>query len=136
MKDGPITPRQIRAIHAAAHHLGIEDPEYRRLLAQWNVTSSKALTRRQARALLTQLQLRGAPVGRPYSGHNEDRLRIRTLATPAQRALIDRLRAEITWRAPDGYARWLRSRMGLERVRTFQDAEKVIEGLKGLARHE
>lgn len=135
--DKAITPAQIRAIHVALHRRGIEDDDYRQILRDgWNVDTCKRLTRRQASELLRRL---GAPrkerrtPGRRRRPALPDN--VTPLATAAQRRLIDDLAAEIEWREPGGYARWLKGNMGLKRVSTSEQAAHVIEGLKGLKRH-
>ncbi len=60
------------------------------------------------------------------------------LPTPAQRALIAHLIPEIHWREADGYHLWLTARLHQDPAtapRSYQDAEAIIEGLKGLQRH-
>lgn len=142
----PLTDKQLRAIRAGITWLAMPDETYRAMLAQYRrpggggpCTSTKHLTRAQARNLLTRLQLEGFPLHRPYAGHRpqhdgEPDAPI-TLATPAQRALIERLRAEIAWRVADGYDRWRQARLRIREVQTYHHAEAVIEGLKKLKEH-
>ena len=54
--------------------------------------------------------------------------------TGSQRALIEEIRARVEWREPEGYAGWLRTNMGVERIATSAQAARVIEGLKAMAR--
>jgi hypothetical protein len=155
-----LTPAQQRAILYQRGALGLDEDTYRTALrsyrcctaapqdaATWPVsgtpcTSSKHLSRGQARNLITRWSIAGAPVGGPYSGSKvaakaQAAAGVTTLPTPAQRALIERLVAEIPWRTPDGYLLWLASRASPVRggtVRTYADAEAVIEGLKGMRR--
>ena len=139
----PITPRQIRAVHAAARQAGLTDEAYRdRLRAVTGQDSSKALTSAQASAFLVDLGVdplpprrrRQAPPPRPRRLPRG----VERLATPAQRRLIAELRTEVRWNPPgagDGdYNRWLRVSLGLDRVRTAGEARRAIEGLKGLKR--
>ena len=98
-------------------------------------TSARHLTRAQARELITRWGLDGAPVGRPYTGRRPTTAgdRLVTLPTPAQRALIKRLRGEITWQHADGFERWIGGRFSPVKggeLRTFADAERVIEALR------
>jgi hypothetical protein len=142
----PLTDKQLRAIRAAVTWLDMTDETYRAMLAQYRrpggegpCTSTKHLTRAQARNLLTRFQLQGFPLNRPYSGHRPRHDREQdaptTLPTPAQRALIERLRAEIAWRTPDGYDRWRQARLRIDHLRTYRHADAVIEGLKKLKEH-
>ena len=56
------------------------------------------------------------------------------MVSPEQRALIEALAAEIAWREPDGYRRWLRRNMSLERVASAEQAARVIQGLLAMRR--
>ena len=148
----PITPAQVRAIHVALHRQGIDDAAYRALLDMaFGVTTCKALTRRQASALLVKL---GRPLPRPPGSGPAPTARRRAaraaqaqatarasgpvvrLATPLQRVLIEELIAEAPWRAPAAvaYPVWLQHNQGIRRVATFAQAAKVIEGLKAMKR--
>jgi len=156
-----LTDRQRRAIHAQRRALTAADilteAGYRALLAEHHqeidhgiqrpagmpayghpCTSSTHLSRRQARVVITRLGLMGAPVPTPYSGTRAAADATTAaggtaLPTPAQRALIDRLRAEITWRI--SYDAWLASRYSPTRgqpVTTYQRAAAVIDALHAL----
>ena len=149
----PITKAQIRAIHVALQRRGIHDEAYRGILEdRWGVRTCKDLTRREASELLVTLgrPLANPPGSRPPESKTGRRQKIRnpalkptglsvdgviTLASPAQHALIDELAGEIAWEAADGYKRWLKRSLGLHRVRTQGDAQRVITGLRGLKRH-
>lgn len=149
----PITPAQVRAIHVATSRQGIDDATYRAMLrVRYGVGTCKDLTRRQASDLLAHL---GRPLPRPPGSGPAPSPRRRAaeaaqaalptppraaggrviaLPTPLQRVLIEELAAEVAWREPDGYRRWLRHTMGMERVATRAAASRVIEGLKALKR--
>ena len=139
LSDRPITASQVRSIKIAQRRLGIEEAEYRELLdTRYGVDSCTALTRRQASDLLSRLgrRLPRPPgTGRPRAPRpprlpeNATRLVSRTQAT-----LIAELAAEIEWREPDGYIRWLEANMGLHRIATSVQAGRVIEGLKAMRR--
>ena len=140
LTDRPITRAQVRAIHVAIARQGIENEDYRaRLRAGWGVTTSKALTRRQASQLLHELQVpmpaitRKEHPPRPRQRRRGPVGAVRMIS-PAQRALIEELAAEIDWLEPDGYRRWLRSNMGLERVASAEQAARVIQGLLAMRR--
>ena len=138
----PITPAQVRAIHAALRRNGIDDDEYReRLRAGWGAESCKELSRRQATDLLRSL---GVPLEKPQAVRREARpshsrpvplpKNIVRLPTCAQRELIAELAGEIDWREANGFDRWLRRNQGLDRIATSAQAVAVIEGLKRIAR--
>lgn len=146
----PLTPKQLRAIRAGVTALGWDDAEYRSELARYRVRtggprlgqpieSTKELSRAQARRVLSGMAVLGFSVGGAYGGHRpQSGSGATTLATPAQLALIERLRAEIRWWSPLGYQSWIGSSTSPTKgrpVRTYQQAEAVIEGLKSLRRH-
>ena len=135
----PITAGQVRAIHVAISRSGIDDETYRGLLRErYDVSTCKALTRRQASEFLSRL---GRPLPRPPGtgrprAERPPRLSagVARLATQSQRALIEELRARVEWREPGGYARWLRTSFGFGRVATSAEAGRVVEGLKAMVR--
>lgn len=143
----PLTARQIKAIRAGVTYLRWDDAEYRAQLARYRVktggdrqgqpvASTKELSRAQARQVLAGMQVLGYPVGGPYSGRAPAQGHaVTTMPTPAQRALIERLRDEIPWRTQRGYDAWIASTASPTRgrpIRTYAHAEAVIEGLKAL----
>lgn len=142
ISDRPITPAQIRAIHVALPRRGIDDEEYRGLLRdRFDVDTCKALTRRQAHELLNVLgQALPRPPGRgpraPRPRAPRAQPGVTRMATPAQRRLVDEIASEIAWREPDGFRRWLRRNMSLDRVSTAAQAARVIEGLKAMRRRQ
>ena len=129
-----ISKPQIAAIHAAASSRGMEDAEYRSLLAaRFGAKSCKELSRAQASELLRTL---GLPLARrPRRRRRSRRPPLRgaiRMATPAQRELIAEMAAEIDWR--ESFETWLRDSQKLISIRTAAEAERVIEGLKAIKR--
>lgn len=141
ISERPITPAQVRSIHVALRRRGIEDADYRGLLAdRFGVGTCKSLTRRQASDLLALL---GRPLPRPPGARRERPPReprtpppagVASLPTPAQRALIAELAERVDWRCGDGLEAWTQSCFGWRRPRSPEEASLVIEGLKALCR--
>jgi hypothetical protein len=52
-----------------------------------------------------------------------------------QMDMIDVLTGKITWKLEDGFARWLKKYIKINRVSTADQASRTIEGLKGLLSH-
>ena len=135
-----ITKGQIRAIHVALHRQGIEDEVYRELLRnEYDVDTYKALDRRQAARLLVHLNgkhkpRKRRPIRNPATPVERSDGRVVYLPTPKQFQLIHDLQQEVAWDHADGYARWLKTCLGLDKVVDRDDASKVIQGLKGLKR--
>ena len=138
-----ITNAQIRAIKAACRHHGIDDDTYRFMLDEsYGAGSCKDLTRAQANDLLNRLnvhrrrkpvrrkpvQKAAAPAPATTSGD------VVRLASPRQRQLIDQLVSEIRWRT--SYEAWLRKSLGMSRVLTAADAQRVIPGLIRLKQYD
>ena len=142
MQAAPITKAQIKAIHVALARHGIEDDAYRqKLRLMFGVDTCKALSRKQATTLLKSLGLpvpKPARKARPRGGlaTRAQGGNVIALPTPAQVRFIGDLRREIVWDQDDGYLCWLRCFMGIDRIRTRADAARVIEGLKGVKRHQ
>ena len=136
----PITKAQIKAIHVALSYHGIPDKEYReRLHTDYGAKSCKDLSRRQASELLRRLGLLlkrppGKQAPRPRRPRARTQPGVVHMPSREQRKLIDELVSEIPWRVEDGYALWLKSNMGLDRIATAEQASNVIEGLKAIKR--
>lgn len=135
----PISPAQIRAIHVGKREAGMDNDTYRELLGSYGVASSRELTMALASEVIERLasatgytQYRATPKPRPAKTSSGNLI---CLATPAQRAYIEKLKAQVAWREQDGFERFLKSRMRIEQVGTKKEASRVIEGLKGLLEH-
>jgi predicted nucleic-acid-binding Zn-ribbon protein len=161
-KAAPLTEKQRRTIRAGINYLGFDDAVYRGMLAQYPrettprhgdavqigqaCSSSSHLSRRQGRLLIADLQLAGFPLAKPYSGSRKrvqatEAAGATSLPTPAQTAIIRRLREDIDWRHDDGYERWLSGRYSPIRsssgqIQTYGEAEAVIEALKHMRKAE
>lgn len=148
----PITPAQIKAIHVLAGRIGLDDEAYRAIIARLGqgVTTSKDLTQREASAVIRELEGKlgqrpgstaatpaiakaRAATQRPKTPDSQGN--VVALATPAQAGLIDNMITEIDWHQHGGFAAWLKRNMGIDKVQTKEQAQKVINGLKGLKRH-
>lgn len=124
------TAKQIQLIHIAKSKLDIDDETYREtLLAKFNVSSSKELTYYQATLFLDLLKRAGFKVKRKKATVKMGG-KVIVMATAAQKALIEVLKANIVWQI--SYQAWLEKRMKIQKVLTIKDATKVIEGLKGM----
>ena len=140
ISERPITANQVRAIHVALSAKGIEDADYRRLLAEVGdgAESCKGLTRRQASDLLARLgrPLRSPPAGgRPKAPRAPAPPRaegVARMATPLQRSLIAELASEVEWHPEGGLEPWCQASFGFRRPATQAQAAKAIEGLKGI----
>ena len=142
----PITPAQIKAIHTLAGRLHLEDKAYRAIIARLGqgVTTSKDLTQREASAVIREMVGKLCKDSAPARDRPERPKAPRTadtggnvvaLVTPAQAGLIVALITEINWHGQGGFAAWLQKNMGIAKVQTKEQAQRVINGLKGLKRH-
>ena len=152
-----LSEAQFRALRVQRVRLDLDDATARRAFASYKCktkpprdgmawpeigkpcASSRHLSRDQARHLITRWSLAGAAIGAPYSGSRTEAIEAEKqgatpLATPAQRALIERLIPEVTWRTDAGYDGWVTSRFSPapNGVRTYRDAEAVIEALHAM----
>ena len=109
----------------------IDEAGYKGLLMQWfDVESSKDLDYAQATTFIDDLIKMGGNIKKkPRKKLPPD---ITQLPSPQILAAIDHLRQDVKWRYPDGYQRWLKKYMGIERPRTMKEAMKIYEGLKAM----
>jgi len=134
-----ITTAQLRLLHLAPKQLGMDDDAFKMILKDLTGKTSRAsLTGREAGRVIDALVNRYgfAIARRPRRQGYRRRAAPRksgnvvSLASADELDKIEALARLVEWRAEHGFAGWLRSRMGIERVRTAEDAYKVIEGLK------
>lgn len=159
MKTGKIDPKQIKMIHCAIARLGLSDDEYRTILAgQYRKESCKAMTYAEASRLIDYfkglgfvIQPRNVGIAprairqAARSGNAPNKAGSRrgplpgnVVALPSREQLdmIDALASKIIWRFEDGFSRWMKKYMKIDRVITAKQAEAVIEGLKGTLKHQ
>ena len=141
----PITKQQVRAIHTLKSLRGLDDDAYRALLrAECGADSCLELDVGQANKVLNALGIDRKPGRRPTRRRTPGpRVRpeplppgVVRMATGDQRRLIEELRSEVEWRTENGYERWLKHNLGIERVMASHQAARVIEGLKSMAKRQ
>ncbi|MEW6670202.1 MAG: phage protein GemA/Gp16 family protein [Thermodesulfobacteriota bacterium] len=147
----PSTKKQRQLIAIGCSRVGIDaDTRHEMLMERFGVDSSTKLTRVQAALFLKELASRGFKIqgsgaggqgsaGAGDQGPGKVSRKIRRtagnvvrIASREQSDKIAAVAALIRWEVADGYDRWLKKRMGLDRIRTAYDAWRVIEGLKKL----
>lgn len=142
----PITPQQLKTIHVGRRKLGMSDDDYRAFLGRFGASSARDLTISQARKILDHMMAMGFTIqpARPTPPDTRHAMtptpashgNVVALPTGAQRRMIREMAGEISWRKEEGFQAWLEHNMGMKRIRTKEEAGRVIEGLKGLKRHE
>lgn len=144
----PITPDQIRMIHTLARNLFIEEDLRRQMMAErFGVDTCKGLNRIEASMFIDELIRKSGREPKPAGRKNMRRrggerarralpANVIELATVRQLEKIDALRVLVDWRFDDGFERWLKARMRIDRVRTNHDAQKTIEGLKEMIKNQ
>lgn len=135
-----IDATQIKIIHIAKTQLGLNDDNYRLILATQcqGKTSSTDLTYREAHGLIEYFKTLGFRV-KPVNAkprRTPAPANVAFIATPEQIRMIDALRRAVEWRYSDGYERWLSKYLKIDQVRTNLQASRAIEGLKGLIRSQ
>lgn len=130
-----IDKTQVKLIHVAKSHLKMPDEDYRALLSEryW-AHSCKDLTYDEATNLLKHMQTMGFKI---ITKRHQQRKSlppgIDQLPSGEIMRMIDHLKADVQWRIrPDGYERWLRKFLGVDRPRTMREAQKIVEALKGM----
>lgn len=138
----PITPAQIKKVHALKNALGLDDDTYRQVLrSSLQASSSKDLTAGQAEQLIEDLEGKAVAAGvwerKPYSQGYKHLSGRPGMATGRQLRMIQGIWAEVSrQRDPQRRARALRS--FLEKIAKVTDlrfldsegASKVINALK------
>jgi hypothetical protein len=138
----PVSGQQIKAIHALKNAIGMDDASYRLLLQEFSgVTTSKALTMRQAEALIQDLKCKAGQEAwtRKEGGRHADLEGRPGMASPAQLHKIEATWDEVS-RAEDTEARAKALRSFIQRVAKVSDvrflnregAGKVINALKAM----
>jgi len=161
-----IDAKQIQLIHIARAQLGLPVNEYREIIAaqtKGKKTSSKDLTYFEADAVINYfvktlgfkiksnyIRTAGAARRQRWAHANSRKNKnppvspfmkggmnnVVMLPSPDQMEMIKALVNKIAWKFEDGYERWRQKYMKIDRIKTEQEASKVIEGLKGLLAHQ
>ena len=139
-----IAAKQIQIIKMAQRDLGIDDADYRCLLADLfgaKVTSSKQLSIEQGNRLIDEFQTKGwklqpkNPTTRAAGAAKRPRAKGKNvvhLANAGELAKVAALASLIPWHVEDGFSRFLIKRCQVRsgKVRTSQEAYHAIEALK------
>ena len=134
-----IDPVQIKMIHVAVGQLGLSDDTYRDILhGHYKAESCKDLSYTQASALIDHFKTLGfriKTVGRAPRARRTSAANVAYLPSREQLDLIDNLKVQIKWQLQDGFQRWLTKYIKTDRVRTSAQAQRAIEGLKGMIKN-
>jgi len=128
-----IERKQIILIKLAVRDLKIPDDKYREILnyRYWQNSCTK-LTFDEATDLINFFVSQGFKIQKKRTLKKKLPPDITQLPSPQILAAIGHLRQDVKWRYPDGYQRWLKKYMGIERPRTMKEAMKIYEGLKAM----
>jgi phage gp16-like protein len=135
-----IEPIQVQLIHIAKAQLGLSREEYEDAIAgqtKGKKASSTDLTYFEADGLINYFKTLGFKIQPKRRRIHRPRTQGNVVGLPTCDELnfIALLVKKVPWRAEDGYQRWLTKHMRIRRVATAEQAEKVIEGLKGMLKH-
>jgi hypothetical protein len=153
-----IDPKQIQIIHIGKAQLSLDDEAYRAIIAgqtKGKKTSSKYLTYFEADAVINYfvklgfkiqsnyIRTAGAARRQRWADVYARRKSVQQrpenvifLASRGQMDMIDALASKISWKFEDGFFRWMKKYMKIDRVITGKQAEAVIEGLKKMLDHQ
>ena len=137
MSDKKISKKQIQIIHIAKAKLKLCNDDYRLMLrSNWDVSSSKNMTYRQAYELIQHMKKCGFRMQ-----HNKPRRKsspgVTRIPSSQILAYIAHLKEDVNWKYHDGYYRWIKKSFGIEKIKTMAEAIRIVEGLKKmLARQE
>lgn len=141
-----IDPKQIQLIHIGQVQLGLSDENYRAIIAgrtEGRKTSSRDLTYAEADAVINYMirlgfKIKSKYVAKEFAAKRALRRKgkisgnLFVLASTDQLKMINALAGRIRWRVEDGFNLWIKKYMKIDRIRTDDEACKVIEGLKGM----
>jgi len=140
-----IDAKQKQLIHIAQAQLGLDDESYRAIIAgrtEGKKTSSRDLTYDEATAVIDYMVKQGFKIKEKFTGRERDTKRrwrsgkrpanVYCLASHDQLKMINALAGQIQWRAENGFQRWMKKYIKIDRITTDLEASDVIEGLKGL----
>jgi hypothetical protein len=150
---------QRKLIHVAQAQLGLADEDYRGIIAaqtKGKKHSSKDLTYWEADAVINyfvqtlgfviksnyirtagaarRTRWRPPKIERCFGQNNLNNLFV--LPSRDQLDMINALAEKITWKVEDGFQRWLKKYIKIDRIKTAGEASDTIEGLKGLLAHQ
>jgi len=136
----PSTKSQRQLIGIACSQLGIDKSlKEDMLLARYGQASTCDISKAEADHFLKELRARGFRVVRKGKGQRRRPARQtipradgKTVAmvSKVEIAKIAALSALVPWRLENGLELWMKKRLGIEKIRTGNDAYRVIEGLK------
>lgn len=141
-----IDPKQIQIIHIAQAQLGLSDENYRAIIAgrsDGKKSSSGDLTYDEASAVIDYMVRMGFRIKAKYVAREKAAKRAQhrkgkvagnllVLASHEQLNMVNSLAGKIQWRLEDGFQRWMKKYIKIDRIKTEDEASAVIEGLKGM----
>lgn len=135
MEEKKIIKLQIQLLHIGKGKLGLSEDQYREMLSDYWVQSSVDLSYSEASELLNKMVKMGFKI---IAKRHDRRLKpaaINITQLPSKEILwkIEHLKQDVNWIIkPDGYKRWLKKYMKIERPRTMAEAQKIVEALKAM----
>lgn len=141
--------KQIQIIHIAKSQCGLSDEDYQAVIAgrtQGRKTSSRDLSYAEASDVINYfMKTLGFKIKEKYTAKERAAKKycmrrwkqgrpsnVYCLATTDQLNMVSALAGQIKWRVQDGFHHWMKKYMRIERIKTDDEACKVIEGLKGM----
>lgn len=137
----PATNPQIRVLVIAQHQLDLDDPMFAGLLQEvTGKRSRKDLTRGEASRMIDVLvQRHGFDIRRKAPAQRRRAMprprksdKVIALVSGEELDKVSALGRLIEWRVKNGVDAWLKVRMGIDHVRTSDEAYRAIEGLKAM----
>lgn len=138
---------QVKIIHVAVAKLALSDEEYHDILnGHFNKKSCKELNYFEASELIDYFKKLGFKIPKrknftPGTKSRQDLRNVPKNARPEnvvfmpssdQLDMIDVLAGKITWQLEDGFHKWIKKYLKIDRIKTDTEASNAIEGLKGL----
>lgn len=150
--------KQKQLIHIAKAQCHVPDDQYRSIIAgrtQGKKTSCKDLTYDEADQVIDYFvknlgfkikssyirtageyrRKRWAYANSRRSGNKPLPGNVVAFPSPMQLDMIATLSAQVAWKFADGYQRWLAKYLKISRITTSAQAQRCIEGLKGMIKN-
>lgn len=136
------TKKQRQLIGIGCTKLGIDRAlKEEVLMKRYGKSHTTEISKAQADDFLSELRSRGFAtmsnttakarrIRRPEKSRGPKAKNVVAIASAGQIDKINALSALIEWKYADGLSLWMKKRIGVDRVRTANDAWRVIEGLK------
>ena len=139
-KGGKVVAGQLALIHVAKNKLALSDEDYRAILGQYGVSSSKELTMAGFEQVMAHMERLGFSSIKVEKGHGQNAYRAadthisdpKALKTPAQENRLAHYFETLGWHESERRRNFCQRMIKKPWPQTRDEAAKVIEALKSM----